>query len=66
MLETPEERVKLLKAGISGKAIEKLYLVHNRFKIVKSPVLFEMVEVEGNGNQDCPIICEACAGYCCI
>ena len=40
MLETPHERVKLLKAGISGKKIEELYISRNKIKIVYSPVLF--------------------------
>ena len=44
MLETSKERVELLKAGISAKTIEKLYLICNNFKIVGSPVLFEPVE----------------------
>lgn len=44
MLETPEERVKLLKAGITGKTIERLYIAYNNFKIVRSPVLVEPVE----------------------
>ena len=41
MLETAEERVKLLKAGFSGKAIEKLYIEYNTFKIIHSPILFD-------------------------
>ena len=45
MLETPEERVKLLKAGIDGKKIEKLYIFYNDFKIVHSPILIEQVQV---------------------
>ena len=44
MLETSHERVELLKAGISIKTIEKLFLMCNKFKIVGSPVLFEPVE----------------------
>ncbi len=31
MLETPQERVKLLKAGVDGKTIEKLYIIRNDF-----------------------------------
>ncbi len=42
MLETSKERIELLKAGISAKTIEKLYLICNNFKIVGSPVLFEI------------------------
>jgi len=35
VLETSAERVKLLKGGIDGKTIEKLYVEQNNFKIVK-------------------------------
>jgi hypothetical protein len=45
MLETPQERVELLKAGISGKKIEELYISSNNFKIVHNPVLWEKVEI---------------------
>ena len=41
MLETAEERVKLLKAGFTGKEIEKLYIEYNNFKIISSPILFD-------------------------
>lgn len=34
ILGTPQERVKLLKAGADGKLIEKLYVDCNNFKIV--------------------------------
>ncbi len=46
MLESSNERVELLKRGISSKTIEKLYLLCNNFKIVSSPVLFEPDEVD--------------------
>ena len=42
MLETPEERVELLKACIIGKQIEELYITCNNFKILNHPVLFEL------------------------
>jgi hypothetical protein len=45
MIETPQERVKLLKAGIDGKTIEKLHLIFNNFKVVPTPLLFELVEI---------------------
>lgn len=45
MLETPNERVKLLKAGISGKRIEEIYIAYNNFKIVQSPVICGRVEI---------------------
>jgi len=46
MLETTEERVKLLKAGFIGKTIEKLYIETNNFKIVGTPAIIELVELE--------------------
>lgn len=50
MLETPQERVRLLKAGIDGKTIEKLYIIYNNFKIVHIPLLFELVEINTEVN----------------
>ncbi len=46
MLETSGERVKLLKAGISGKNIETLYIIHNSFRIIGRPILFEGIRVD--------------------
>ncbi len=34
MIHTAQERVKLLKAGFTGKQIEALYFVLNRFEIM--------------------------------
>jgi hypothetical protein len=51
MLETPEERVTLLKAGIPGKTIEGLYVMYNNFKIVRAPMLFELVEIDKSNNS---------------
>lgn len=51
MLETPQERVKLLKAGIDGKTIEKLYISYNDFKIIHSPILIEQVPVNIKQNN---------------
>jgi hypothetical protein len=45
ILETAEERVKLLKAGFIGKTIEKLYIESNSFKIVLAPAIIELVEL---------------------
>ena len=42
ILDTPQERVKLLKAGVYGKLIEKLYVKRNNFKIVSDNVLFDL------------------------
>ena len=58
MLETPEERVKLLKAGIPVKTIEMLYIKYNNFKIVRRPVLFEI-----NIKKDNSISRDASAEY---
>ncbi len=46
MLKTSEERTKLLRAGFTGEAIEKLYIENNNFKIVNTPILFELVELD--------------------
>lgn len=48
MLETAEQRVELLKKGISGKEIEKLYIEYNNFKIIRSPILFDAFEFNQN------------------
>ena len=34
MLETAKERIKLLKAGITGNQIEELYIIYNNIKVV--------------------------------
>jgi len=59
MLETPQERVRLLKAGIDGKTIEKLYIISNNFKIVYTPLLFELVEINIEENENSAINQEA-------
>ena len=41
MLETAEERVKLLKAGLTGEEIEELYIENNNFKIVRNKLAIE-------------------------
>ncbi len=41
MLETPGERVKLLKSGMDGKTIEELYIKHNNIKIVRFSKKFD-------------------------
>lgn len=40
MLEIREERARLIKAGISGNVIEKLYIIYNHIKIVNKNILF--------------------------
>ncbi len=39
LLRTSEERVKLLKAGFTGKEIEELFLILNDMRLV-GPVLY--------------------------
>ncbi len=46
MLETAEERVKLLKAGFTGKEIEKLYIEYNNFKIIRVLIFFDAFEFD--------------------
>ena len=45
MLETSKERVELLKAGISGRAIECMYVKANGLVVVKNNVLREVEDV---------------------
>jgi hypothetical protein len=40
MLETRNERVKLLRAGFDGKRIESEYVAGNRLKIINSNLLY--------------------------
>ncbi len=44
ILGTPQERVRLLRAGVDGKLIEKLYIERNNFKIVDNHLLFNRVD----------------------
>lgn len=67
MLETAKERVKLLKKGLSGKEIERLYIEHNNFKINRTPILYEANEFDigrsifdKDGYFENPQITEAC------
>ena len=46
MFETAQERVKLLKTGLSEKEIEMLYIEHNNFKIIRTPILYEASEFD--------------------
>jgi len=51
VLETPEERVRLLRAGLTGKTIERLYVINNNFKIIRSPLLVEHEEVTRKNRE---------------
>ncbi len=48
MLELPKERIKLLKAGITGNQIEELYSLYNIFKIVGNQRPIWMLEIVKN------------------
>lgn len=63
MLESSEERVKLLKAGISGKEIEMLYIKYNNFKIVRSPVLFDVFDIDTEENNKQSPIRAVCVNF---
>lgn len=54
MLETAQERVRLLRKGISQKEIEKLYIEHNNFKIIRTPILYDANEFETPDNPSYP------------
>ena len=51
MLETPQERIKLLKAGFTGNMIEELYVECNNFRIERNPIIVELVEFDSPNNK---------------
>ncbi|NJD52344.1 MAG: hypothetical protein FIB07_05685 [Candidatus Methanoperedens sp.] len=57
MLETIEERIKLLKKGFTQKQMEELYIEGNNFKLVNTPVFFELIEINDLYGRD---ICMNC------
>jgi hypothetical protein len=52
MFETAEERVKLLKMGLSEKEIERFYIQHNNFKIIHIPILYNANEFDAAPTFD--------------
>ena len=54
MLETAQEIVRLLRKGISQKEIEMLYIEHNNFKIIRTPILYDANEFETPNNPSYP------------
>ncbi|MDO8727653.1 MAG: hypothetical protein Q7J35_16435 [Candidatus Methanoperedens sp.] len=54
MLETAQERVKLLKKGLSQKEIEMLYIEQNNFKIIRTPILYDANEFDAPHNPSYP------------
>lgn len=63
MLETAEERVKMLKKGFSQKQIETMYIKENDFKIVSPPVLVDMCEINEKQDKKISMNCEAAVEY---
>ena len=41
ILASPGERVKLLRAGITGKQIETLFVELNNYRMINTPVLYD-------------------------
>ncbi len=64
MLESPQERVKLLKAGVTGKTIERIYIAENNFKIVCSPVFLKTVKIDTKEIANVPISQVAAVEMC--
>jgi len=63
MFETPEERVVLLRKGISQKQIETLYIEANNLKVVNPPAFIELVEINTRQNTKMQVKCEAAVEY---
>ncbi|VVB94501.1 Uncharacterised protein [uncultured archaeon] len=58
MLETSEERIKLLKTGLNCRTIEDIYIKNNNFKIVHAPILMDMIGYDIQINNEARITCE--------
>jgi len=56
VLETREERVKLLKAGVKGKDIEKLYIIENKFTIYNVPVSIYYAQIGKDSKLLVPLM----------
>jgi hypothetical protein len=52
MLETSEERIRLLRLGFNSKEIERLYVKYNKFKMVYTPHLIDLVEIDILQNRN--------------
>ena len=52
MLETAQERIKLLKAAITGNQIEELYILTNNFKVVGNQRPIEKIEINTTINKN--------------
>jgi len=63
MLETAEERVKLLKTGFTQKQIEELYIEGNDLRMANPPILIEMLEINERQNKKTCVNCDAAVEY---
>ncbi len=63
MLETSEERVKLLKAGFTCKEIEQLYVKNNHLKIIRLSILKELAGSSHPENKNAGMNSKLEAGY---
>ena len=52
MLETANERILLLKAGITGNQIEALYILYNNFEVVGNQRPIEKIAVNTMMNKN--------------
>jgi hypothetical protein len=52
MLETAQERILLLKSGITGKQIEELYISWNNFNIVGNQRPIENIKINASKYQE--------------
>jgi hypothetical protein len=63
MFEKSQERVQLLRKGLTQKQIEELYIKANNFKIVNLPALIELVEIKDRKNKNVCVNCLKAVGY---
>lgn len=47
ILELSADRVKLLKKGLTGKQIEKVFVVLNDYKVIDANILYDVTESGG-------------------
>jgi hypothetical protein len=59
MLETAQERIKLLKSGITGNQIEGLYILYNNFIVLGNQRPVEKIEINTTINRNIAVCQEA-------
>jgi hypothetical protein len=63
MFETSQERVQLLKKGLTQKQIEDLYIKGNNLKIVNLPLLIKLIEIKDKKNMKICMNCSKAFGF---